>query len=186
MPIDTTILSHVISGLSIRGRGLSFIVQDTSVTPSFNMFVIDSLTRTVTLKGLLKTDTFLLGGGTVTPPVGIPIYVYENDSDLLPQILVEQDGVGSASLSFLLTGGKQYSMGIDNSQFNDPLKISLGSELGVANKDLLFIDTVQSNIGIGLKTLQTIIPSTAENNIAIGNDVIKLLQNGNDNIGIGN
>ena len=185
MPIDTTILSHVISGLSIRGRGSSFIVQDTSVTPAFNMFIIDSLTRTVTLKGLLKTDTFLLGGGTVTPPVGIPIYVYENDSDLLPQILVEQDGTGSASLSFLLTGGKQYSMGIDNSQEKDPFKISLGSELGVANKDLLFIDTNRGHIGIGLKALQVVNPDSAANNIAIGNDALKALLIGDDNIGIG-
>jgi hypothetical protein len=63
---------------------------------------------------------------------------YADDTSTSPIIRAEQDGTGDASMSFLLTGGQEMVMGIDNSD-SDKFKISDSAVLGTT--DRLSIDT---------------------------------------------
>ena len=58
--------------------------------------------------------------------------VYENTADITNAgITVEQDGAGDATIHYLLTGGQEWTTGIDNSSSGDPYVISTGSDVGV-------------------------------------------------------
>ena len=72
--------------------------------------------------------------------------VYADNSSTTPLIKAEQDGVGDASYTALLTGGVQWTWGIDNSVSGDPWKLSASAALGTT--DVLHI-TTGGSVGIG-------------------------------------
>jgi hypothetical protein len=65
------------------------------------------------------------------------LHTYRNGSAATASLTIEEAGTGDASLSFLLTGAIQWSMGLDNSD-SDKFKISASSALGTT--DYLSID----------------------------------------------
>lgn len=65
--------------------------------------------------------------------------------------MIEQASTGDAALSFLLSGGVQFTLGIDNSD-SDKFKISKSSALGTT--DYLMIDT-SGLVGIGTTSIAT-------------------------------
>lgn len=63
-----------------------------------------------------NADNYFAGNtGIGGEPNDERLRVYRNDSSDTPSVRVEQDGTGDATLTFLLTGGQAYSVGIDNS-----------------------------------------------------------------------
>lgn len=78
-----------------------------------------------------SADALTLGGGNLgvgTTP-SVLIHSLLNDTATTPQHRIEQSGTGDAALNFLLTGGQNWSIGIDNSD-SDKFKISAASALG--------------------------------------------------------
>lgn len=67
--------------------------------------------------------------GICTETPGTEFAVYESNTHLNPASLVEQGGSGDAAQRFLLTGGQNFCLGVDNSD-NDNFRISSGSNLG--------------------------------------------------------
>ena len=82
----------------------------------------------------------------ITDPIA-KLHVYQDDDadDTTAGMTIEQDGTGDAALSFLLSGGKRWKMGIDNSDA-DKFKISTSTNLATDNK--VTID-VNGRVGIG-------------------------------------
>jgi len=78
-----------------------------------------------------STPQFLaMGLGTGSP--GNVLHVYESSADDMTAgdgslVIVEQASAGDAAIQFELTGAKIWSLGIDNSQTNDPFCIYDGS-----------------------------------------------------------
>ncbi|MEA1986715.1 MAG: hypothetical protein U9N76_04420 [Candidatus Marinimicrobia bacterium] len=82
-------------------------------------------------------DTLLVSKGDGKVGVGATVLntnfeIYENNTDTLPAMLIEQDGVGDASENFRLTNDQNFSVGIDNDD-NDNFKISNTSNLTGTN-----------------------------------------------------
>jgi hypothetical protein len=50
-------------------------------------------------------------------------HIYENNTNIIPASLIEQDGTGDAAMQYYLTGGQSITTGINNSD-NDNFKIS--------------------------------------------------------------
>ncbi|MES3005008.1 MAG: tail fiber domain-containing protein [Patescibacteria group bacterium] len=84
-----------------------------------------------------------VGIGTESPQW--PLTVYKNTSGTNPLAMLEQNSTGDTSISWYLTGGQQYSMGIDNSD-SDKLKISGSGTLGTS--DYFTIDNT-GRVGVG-------------------------------------
>ncbi len=59
------------------------------------------------------------------------LHVYANDTSNT-QILIEQDSTGDAGIQFSLTGEKNWTMGVDNSDSNS-FKIENGTSIGTSN-----------------------------------------------------
>ena len=82
------------------------------------------------------------------------LHLYEDTASITPAVLIEQDGAGDAALNFLLTGGQNWSIGIDNSLANDPLIIAAGADLAT-NPYLTILPT--GDIGIGVTSPDTLL-----------------------------
>ena len=76
--------------------------------------------------------------GIGAEPNGEKLRVYRNDTSVVPQVTVEQDSTGDASVQFLLTGGQAYSFGIDNSD-SDKFKFTFASNL--SSNEFWSVDT---------------------------------------------
>jgi hypothetical protein len=87
-----------------------------------------------------------LGIGTTSPAE--LLHIYKDNSDVNPQLKIEQDGTGDAGLVFLLSGVRNWSMGIDNS---DSDKFKIAPQGDVADTTALTIDT-SGNVGINEAT----------------------------------
>jgi hypothetical protein len=77
-----------------------------------------------------------LGIGTAAPEVFLEVKA--NDTSTTKLAVINQAGTGDASLSFKLTGVREYTVGIDNSDA-DSFKISVSG--GVGTNDALVVDT---------------------------------------------
>lgn len=73
--------------------------------------------------------------------------IYADNSSTTPLVKAEQDGTGDAGFTALLTGGVQWTWGIDNSVSGDPWKLSASATLGTT--DVLHI-TTGGSVGVGL------------------------------------
>lgn len=88
---------------------------------------------------------FRVGVGTDTP--GGRFHVYENTSNTNAEagITIEQDGTGDAILNYVLTGVRQWTVGVDNSD-SDKFKIESSVNLGSLAE--FTIDSLNSRVGI--------------------------------------
>ncbi len=82
--------------------------------------------------------------GTTSSPAE-QLHLYKDNTETNPQLKIEQDGTGDASLVFLLTGARNWSMGVDNS---DSDKFKIAPQGDVADTTSMTIDT-SGNVGIG-------------------------------------
>jgi hypothetical protein len=89
-----------------------------------------------------------VGIGTQSPVDKLHIYQNDAGTTVTDGITIEQDGAGDAGLTFKLSGGQEWKMGIDNSD-SDKFKISKGTYLGA--DDAIVIDTSE-RVGIGTTT----------------------------------
>ena len=85
-----------------------------------------------------------LGIGTATP--AFPLSVYVDNATTAPSFLIENDGAGDASMQFLISAVRSYTIGIDNSD-SDKFKISLGADFD--SSVLMTVDN-SGNVGIGV------------------------------------
>jgi len=76
-------------------------------------------------------------------------HIYEDNADTVPAVRIEQDGAGDAALNFLLTGGQNWSIGIDNS-VTDTFMISGGADLQTNPFVTVLVD---GSVGIGTTTV---------------------------------
>lgn len=102
----------------------------------------------------LNVDSNTLVVDTANNRVGIgtapnkKLHVYRNDTSTDAQILVEQAGIGDATVNFLKTGVYAWMTGIDNT--DNKYKIS-GTGDNLNTNNYLAIDT-NGNVGIGTDT----------------------------------
>lgn len=136
-PVTFSQLVNAASGSTFGNLTLA----DGSITDSSGdiSFGDENLTTTGTIQSAA------IGCG-IAPSVAILGNFYRNDASTDPMIKIEQDGTGDASLSFGLTGGQFYAIGIDNSETGDILKISPGSTL--VNADY-FTMNADGQVGFG-------------------------------------
>lgn len=90
-----------------------------------NLFVVDA-----------SVDA--IGIGTATPSTDTLLNIYRNDTVTTAILRLEQDSSGDAMMEFLLTGGAEWAMGIDNSA-SDTFVISAGGDLGTGDEDAIRI-----------------------------------------------
>mgnify|MGYP000874917265 FL=1 len=134
------------SNNTISGGTLSFIAggSGNTITHS-NAFVLGTDITTTQIDTTYVENLIASGDGLfgrvnagsqltvgVANGVGGTIRAYENNAQTNSGIFIEQDGVGDAKLSFELTGGVVFSLGIDNS-VSDNLVLSRSATLGTAN-----------------------------------------------------
>jgi hypothetical protein len=89
---------------------------------------------------LLMVDASVdaIGIGTATPSTDTLLNVYRNDTATTAAVRIEQDSTGDSVLEFLLTGGSEWAMGIDNGS-SDTFVISAGGDLGTGDEDAIRI-----------------------------------------------
>jgi hypothetical protein len=85
-----------------------------------------------------------VGIGTTTPSTVLNIY--RNNTLLLPQLRVENNGTGDAAMSFVATGVAGWAVGLDNSD-GDKFKISTST--GDVGTNTAFTIDGSGNVGIG-------------------------------------
>lgn len=79
-----------------------------------------------------------IGIGTATPSTATLLNLYRNGSVVTAQLRLEEDGTGDPVLEFLLSGGAEWAVGIDNSA-SDTFVISAGGDLGTGDEDAIRI-----------------------------------------------
>ena len=107
-----------------------------------------------------------IGIGTVNPASQLHLYV--DNANTVDSFTIEQNGTGDATMQFILSGGQNYGIGIDNDD-GDAFKIdNNGAEFGSAefqiqaNNDVILVKS-GGNVGIGTDT-----PSNALNVVGSG------------------
>lgn len=90
-----------------------------------NLFVIDA-----------SVDA--IGIGTATPSTDTLLSIYRNDTATTATLRLEQDSTGDSVLEFLLTGGAEWAMGVDNGS-SDTFVLSAGGDLGTGDEDAVRI-----------------------------------------------
>ena len=108
-----------------------------------------------------------VGIGTAAP--AFPLSVYVDNATEAPSFLVENDGSGDASMQFLISAIRSYTMGIDNSD-SDKFKIALGADF---NSSVLMTVDNSGNVGIG-----TAAPETPLHIKSASGDCVFTIQNG--------
>ena len=121
-PLDRITISHTETVINENGDDRDFRVEGDTET---NMFVVDA-----------SVDA--IGIGTATPSTDTLLNIYRNDTATTATLRLEQDSTGDAVQEFLLTGGAEWAMGIDNSS-SDTFVISAGGDLGTGDEDALRI-----------------------------------------------
>jgi hypothetical protein len=86
-----------------------------------------------------------VGIGTDSPQVKLD--VYKNDALVTPMFSLEQDGGGDASMRFILTGERAFTMGVDNSDNNFKIGID-ANDVGV--NPFFTIEDLTGNVGVGI------------------------------------
>lgn len=124
----------------------SKILGDLTIT---SLTVTDAtISGDLTLSGLTQNSVLFVGAdglisesnqGITWDNTNKILALYRDSSSATPGIKIEEDGTGDASQTFLLTGGQSYTIGIDNSETGDPLKISPGASL--SNTDYFVMDS---------------------------------------------
>lgn len=188
------LISQVFSGVGISSAGLALQIQN--INTKLVVLTVDTKTPLITVNAPLTVGTVIIDDLTVNtlvignPPTTIATaleYIYDNDAGTEPQLVIEQAGTGDVGLEFLLSGGTSYSVGIDNSETNDPFKIAYAGAGGppvFGTNDILLVDHVIHNIGLGLNALGSI-TSLGSNNVAVGAGALENLDTGTDNIALG-
>jgi len=89
-------------------------------------------------------------GVSINPPISM-LHVYENTTNtgVTAGLTVEQDGTGDAVVQFLLTGGRRWVMGLDNSD-GDKLKIGTAAGAVDLSTDEVVTITTAGAVGIGV------------------------------------
>lgn len=115
-------------------------------------------------------------GSSVAPSSVLHVFEDSAAVDSTAGLLIEQDGAGDALCQFLLTGGQQYVMGIDNSD-SDTFKLAYSENLNtnpvfsVATTGALTLSTavtVSTSIGGAGSNIVSMTPIVAADNIAAG------------------
>lgn len=104
---------------------------------SRNIWYYDSGTPLFAINQSAYMSTNLKIGGSAGA-AGYNLHVYTNDISTAQQFVIEQDSTGDASLAFLLTGIKRWTIGIDNSR-DDILSFGYNAVLGT--NEILYLDT---------------------------------------------
>jgi hypothetical protein len=115
------------------GAGSTLVVNENGLDRDFriegdteaNLFVVDA-----------SVDA--IGIGTATPATATLLNIYRNDTVVTAALRLEQDSTGDTVLEFLLTGGAEWVMGIDNSA-SDTFVLSAGGDLGTGDEDAIRI-----------------------------------------------
>lgn len=99
-------------------------------------------------------------GVMISSPVS-PFHLYEDTANVGTNAgaTIENDGTGDAVLQLLLTGGRRWVMGIDNSLANDPLVWSASADL---SSSPLMALTNTGSLGVGTATPGVDIISTTD------------------------
>lgn len=96
-------------------------------------------------EGIMIADNGNVGIGTTNP--GSKLKIYENNASTNPNLEIEQNGSGDATLSFLITNFRRYNVGVDNS---DSDKFKLYSDNGGHFTGTGITMDVSGNVGIGM------------------------------------
>ena len=124
------------------------------------------LARFISVAGAVPT-TFDYSGRTLQSPLSVMSYdcvnektqingalkLYSNNTNVgaATGLTIEQDDTGDAVLSFLLTGGQQWQIGIDNSD-SDKFIIGRGNDWGTG-KD--FVINTSGHVGLGQTDIES-------------------------------
>ena len=90
-----------------------------------------------------------IGIGTTTPETPLHLYVDSSTIDSTAGMLIEQDGSGDATLSWVITGATTWNAGIDNSSADSWALSSSSGGLGSSKRISVLTG---GNVGIGLST----------------------------------
>jgi len=120
--LDRITIGHTETVVNENGDDRDFRVEgDTEA----NLFVVDA-----------SVDA--IGIGTATPNTNTLMNFYRNDTSVIAALRLEQDSTGDTLMEFLLTGGAEWAVGVDNSA-SDIFVISAGGDLGTGDEDALHI-----------------------------------------------
>lgn len=94
---------------------------------------------------VLDPVNFRVGVGIAAPAGRLHVYENTSETGAAAGITIEQDGTGDAILNYVLTGVRQWTVGVDNSD-SDKFKIESSVNLGSLAE--FTIDSLNSRIGI--------------------------------------
>ena len=92
--------------------------------------------------GVVFDSSGNVGIGTNSPSQSLSIYANDTTDT---QLIIEQDSTGDAGIQFSLTGVKNWTVGVDNSD-GDKFKIENGNTIGSSND---FVINSSGSVGIG-------------------------------------
>lgn len=99
------------------------MTADTDDQIDFEIGGLDDFQMTANMFSALA-GSFISIGRTIAT---VDLDIYRNDSSTTPMFSIEQDGSGDATFRLILTALRAYSIGIDNSETNDPIEIAATS-----------------------------------------------------------
>lgn len=91
---------------------------------------------------VVDTDNSRVGIGKSSPTQALSLYANDTTDT---QLIIEQDSTGDAGIQFSLTGVKNWTVGVDNSE-GDKFKIENGNAIGGSND---FVIDSTGKVGIG-------------------------------------
>lgn len=118
-----------------------------------------------------------VGIGTTAP--GRPLSLYANNTDTVGGLKIEQDSTGDSGILFSLTGVKNWSMGIDNSN-SDYFVINNGETIG-ASSDFVIKNTGAVGVGTNNPTARVHIRNNGSTGITPHVNYDELLIENNSN-----
>lgn len=124
-PLEMATISASAVVFNDDGNSVDFRIEGDSEA---NLFMVDA-----------SVDA--IGIGTATPNTNVLLHIYRDDTSVRAGLLIEQDSTGDATLEFLLTGGTEWTLGIDNTA--DTFVISTGGDLGTGDEDAIRITDAQ-------------------------------------------
>ena len=127
-----------------------------------DIFYVDA-TDAMANANLRVSDDVIIGSVSSSP--GYDLHIYTNDTSTEQQFVIEQAGTGDASMAFLTSGVRRWTMGIDNSA-GDLFKISYSTGLGT--NTVLSLDThaLALTSGVSLEVNDTIYINDASTYLA--------------------
>ena len=110
--------------------------------------------NTVNTDALVWRPNGFVGIGTINPVV--PFHLRRNNAEVGGTLLIEQAGVGDASIDFLLSGTRNWAVGVDNS---DEDRFKLSSAAGLDSETRLQVKT-DGHIILGRNTFVSNLENT--------------------------